>query len=98
VTDEELVETRQYLVGVFPYTVQTTGEVAGRLEDLAVYDLPADYYDDYPAVLGRITRDEVHAAAQRHLDPEHLVIVAVGPADELHAQLEPFGPITVHEA
>ena len=41
----ELAETAGYIVGVFPYSLQTVGDVARRLETLAVFGLPDDYYD-----------------------------------------------------
>ena len=94
---EELEETRDYLIGVFPYTLQTIGDLARRLEALAVFDLPLDFYDSYPAVLADIDRDALLAAAREHLRPDQMVIVAVGTADELRPQLEGFGPVTVHQ-
>ena len=48
VEPEELAETRGYLVGVFPYSLQTVGDVTRRLETLTVFGLPDDYYDALP--------------------------------------------------
>ncbi|MEM7582998.1 MAG: pitrilysin family protein [Acidobacteriota bacterium] len=97
VSVEELRETQDYLVGVFPYTLQTISDIAKRLEAIAIFDLPSDYYEHYPAVLGDISREEVLAAAQRHFDPDHLAIIAVGSAEDLRPQLESFGPVLVHQ-
>ncbi len=91
VGEDELAETRNYLFGVFPYTVQTIGDLLKRLETLAIYDLPDDYFDRYLAHLATVTRDEVLAVAERHLDPDHIGIVAVGPATTLAPQLEALG-------
>ena len=33
--------------------------------------------------------------ARRHLDPERIAVVAVGPAEILEPQLEGVGPVTV---
>ncbi len=97
VTADELEETQDYLVGVFPYTLQTIGDLAKRLEAIAVFDLPLDYYDSYPAELYDVRREDLLSAAREHLHPDRLVIVAVGPADELRPGLEVFGPVTVHQ-
>ena len=94
---DELTETQDYLVGVFPYTLQTIGDLAKRLEAIAVFDLPLDYYDSYPGSLYDIRRDDLLETARRRLHPERLVIVAVGPAEDLSPQLEGFGPVTVHQ-
>jgi predicted Zn-dependent peptidase len=89
-------ETVSYMMGVYPYTLQTIGDVAKRLEVLAVYGLPDDHYDGYAERLAAATREQLLAAAQRHLDPERIAIVAVGPAEELVPQLEGLGEVTVH--
>ena len=96
VTEEELRETQDFLVGVFPYTLQTVGDLAKRLEQIAVFDLGDDYYEHYPQELGRITREEVFQAGRRHLRPDRLAIVAVGPAAELEPQFADLGPVKVH--
>ncbi len=94
---DELRETQDYLVGVFPYTLQTLGDLVRRLEALAVFALPLDYYDSYPAVLYDLDQDALLEVARRHLHPDRLVIVAVGPGEALVPQLETFGPVTVHQ-
>ncbi|HVT59620.1 MAG TPA: pitrilysin family protein [Thermoanaerobaculia bacterium] len=92
---EEMEETRSYILGVFPYTLQTVGDLAKRLEDLAVYGLPDDYFNRYLACVAALSREEVLELARRHLDPDHAAIVAVGPADLLRPQLEALGELTV---
>jgi zinc protease len=92
----ELEETRSYLLGVFPYYLQSIDDLAKRLEDLAVYGLPDDHYDRYFERVNAVTRESILAAARRHLDPDHLAIVAVGPGEVLEAQLEALGPVVVH--
>jgi zinc protease len=91
----EMEETRSYITGIFPYTFQMISDVAKRLETIAMYGLPDDYYQQYLERLAVMTREEVLEAARRHLDPEHAVVVAVGPAETLTAQLEGLGPVTV---
>lgn len=92
---QELEETRSYVVGVFPYTFQTIGEVAKRLETLAVHGLPDDYYDRYLEQLASLTREDLLEVARRHIHPDHIAVVAVGPADALVPQLEGMGEIKV---
>jgi zinc protease len=95
VTDEELRDAQQFLIGVFPYTVETVGDLAQRLEDLVVYDLPDDHFNGHADRLGAVTTAGVHKAAQQHLHPEDATIVAVGPAKILEPQLAAFGAVEV---
>jgi len=98
VTREEMEETRSYMLGVFPYTVQGMGDVARRLADIAVYGLPDDYYERYLRTIASLSRTDLQEAARRHLDPDRLALVAVGPADPLRRQLEGLGEIVVRSA
>ncbi len=97
ISRQELEETRDYLIGVFPYTLQTISDLAKRLEAIAIFDLPEDYYDIFPANLAKVSEDQILDAARQYFDPDHLVIVAVGSAEELTPQLETFGPVHVHQ-
>lgn len=95
VSAAELEGICNYLIGVFPYTVQTIDDVARRLEVLAVYGLPDDYFQTYLEQVRAVTADEVLALARRHLQSDRLAIVAVGPAETLEPQLAGLGPVTV---
>lgn len=98
VTREEMEETRSYMLGVFPYTVQGMSDVARRLADIAVYGLPDDYYERYLRTIAALSRADLQEAARRHLDPARLAIVAVGPADPLRRQLDGLGEVAVRSA
>jgi zinc protease len=95
VEPEEMDETLSYIVGVFPYTLQTVGDLAKRLETIAVYGLPDDYYSRYQEMILAVTREKLLEVAQRHLDPDRIAVVAVGPAAELEPQFEGLGTVTV---
>jgi zinc protease len=91
----EITETCGYIVGVFPYSLQTVGDLTRRLETLAVFGLPDDYFDHYLEKIAAVTREDIQEVARRHIDPERLAIVAVGPAEILEPQFEGIGPVTV---
>jgi zinc protease len=96
VEPSELEETLSYMIGVYPYTLQTVGDVAKRLEILSVYGLPDDHYDTYLERLAAVTREDLLKGAREHLHPDRIAVVAVGPADVLVPQLEGIGEVTVH--
>lgn len=96
VTPQELQDSCDYLTGVFPYTVQTIGDLLKRLEALAVFELGHNYYETFPKSLKDIRREELLETAREHFRPDRLAIVAVGPAAELESQLDGLGPVTVH--
>jgi len=87
----ELDETRNYLLGVFPYGLQTVEGLSARLDEIALYDLPLDTPARYLAEIGGIRPGEIQRLAQSHLWPERALVVAVGPAEELMRQLQELG-------
>lgn len=95
VEEEDLRGSQDFLVGVFPTTLQTVDDIAKRLEDLVVFGLGDDYFLHYPEVLRHVSREEVREAARRYLHPEHIAIVVVGEAAALVPQLQDVGPVEV---
>lgn len=98
VEHHELEDSRNYILGAFPYTVQTISGVASRLDELAVYGLPDDYYAKMPERLLALSRDDVLRAARAHLDPERLLVVAVGPREPLEESFAGLGELRVATA
>lgn len=95
VSETELLESQRYLVGVFPYTMQTINDLLKRLKSVAIFGLGDDFYESYPGLLMDIDRQTLLEMAQNHFQPDHLAVVAVGPAEELLPQLEGVGPVSV---
>ena len=96
VEDRELDDTRNYLMGVFPATVQTASEIAGRLIDMEVYGLAEDYFDRYRENIAAVSKDDVVSVANRYIDPDRLYIVVVGNARQIREPLGTLG-IPIHE-
>ena len=94
----ELDDARSYMVGVFPYTLQTIQGLSSRLQTLAVFDLDRDEYDRWPERVRATSAEDVLQVSRRHLLPQRLTITAVGPADELLPQLEGLGTTEVQAA
>lgn len=90
VDDRELDDTKSYLMGVFPATVQTASDVASRLVDMELYGLPEDYFDRYRENIAAVTKDDVVRVANKYLDPDRTLIVIVGNAKQIR---EPLGTL-----
>jgi zinc protease len=88
VTDAELTDARNYLAGTFPLRLQTTDGTASRLAELALFDLPRDYFDTYRERILQVDAAQAQAAAQRHLRPDEAAVVVVGDGDHLREALQ----------
>lgn len=99
-TEAELAAVRDYIAGVFPLRLETTGQVASRVAELLIYDLPDDAWTRYREEIRGVEVETAHRAFARAVDPGALTVVVVGDADRVRAPLEELGlgPVTVHEA
>ena len=91
VTRAELDAARDYLIGVFPLRFETPGAVVAALGGLFVHGLPDDELARYRHEVEAVTVEAVQKAAQDHIHPERLAIVAVGDADAVGSGLESAG-------
>ncbi|HEX7831893.1 MAG TPA: pitrilysin family protein [Thermoanaerobaculia bacterium] len=96
IEDIELDDTKSYLIGVFPATVQTSSDIASRLVDMELYGLPEDYFDHYRENIANVTKDDIVRVARKYLDPDRVLIVIVGNAKEIREPLGTLG-FPLHE-
>jgi zinc protease len=80
-TDQELLESKQYLIGSLPRTLETNAGIAAFLQTAEFFGLGLDYDVRVPGLLQAVTRDEVHEAARRAVDPSKATVVVAGPYD-----------------
>jgi len=78
-TDQELTESRQYLIGSMPRRLETNAGIANFLQMVEFFDLGMDYDVRVPELLTKVTREDVHAAARAILDPSRAAVVIAGP-------------------
>jgi zinc protease len=78
-TEKEVQESRQYLIGSMPRTLETNIGIATFLQTVEFFQLGLDYDLRVPELLGAVTRDAAQEAARRTLDPSRAVIAVAGP-------------------
>jgi len=78
-TEKEMAESRQYLIGSMPRTLETNLGIANYLQTEEFFQLGLDYDLRVPDLLNAVTRDAVVAAARRTLIPSRATIVIAGP-------------------
>ena len=74
----------------YPRNFETAEQVARAAAQMALHDLPEDYYTTFvPRVLA-IDEHTVTQAAARHLDVSRLLTVIVGDRDRIGSALAPL--------
>ncbi len=97
VTAQELVEAQSYYTGHFPLGLETPRALCRRVLSLDLYDLGLDYLKFYCERIRRVTLEAARQAARRHLKPEALVTLVVGPAARCREDLARLGPVELLE-
>ena len=80
-TEQELAESKQYLIGSLPRTLETNASIAAFLQSAEFFGLGLDYDVRMPGLLQAVTRDQVHEAARLAVDPSKATVVVAGPYD-----------------
>ncbi len=78
VTDKELSETKNEIIGAFPARFATAGQLASQMAALAVYDLPPSELDKFTAKIAAVDKAQVRQMARKYFRPDNLLIVVVG--------------------
>jgi zinc protease len=88
ITRAELELGRASLTRGYPRSFETADQIVRGAAQLALYDLPDDYFSTFiPKVLS-LGEAEVTAAAFKHIDPSRLLTVVVGDREKLLTSLK----------
>jgi zinc protease len=78
---EEVEDAKQYLLGSLPFQFTTGDRIAAQLLEVERLGLGLGYLDDYRKAVAAVTPEDVQAVAKKHIDPDHMVLVAAGAID-----------------
>ncbi len=81
VSPQELETARSFLTGNFVFEFQSNENVAHFLLEAELFGLGTDYLEQYPKIIGSITREKVNQVARKHLDTVNCTTVVVGPRE-----------------
>jgi zinc protease len=98
VTPEELAMVKEFLIGSFPLQIETPNQIASKVIDLELYDLPRDFYDTFNDHVEMVTAQDLLHVAQKYLHPDQVAIVVSGDSKEIAPKLQKFGPVDVMNA
>jgi zinc protease len=93
VTAQELAEAQSYYVGHFPLGLETPRGIGSRVVSMDLYNLGWDYLQRYRERISEVTLDAAREAARKHLQPDSLVTLVVGPAAQCAKDLEALGTL-----
>ncbi len=92
---DELELAKNNLTLSLPRKFETPSQVSRRMIIQLFYGLEQDYWERYRERVEAVTRDDVAEVAERYLDPDRMVRVAVADGAEVREDLEGLGQLEV---
>lgn len=81
-TDDELTAAKRNIIGSFPLRIDSNRKIHGYLALIGFYRLPLTYLEDFTKNIEGVTIAQIKRAFVRHVDPDRMVTVVVGPEAE----------------
>ncbi|GFE62183.1 pitrilysin family protein [Geobacter sp. AOG2] len=93
VSDQELKAAKEYIINSFMFGFTSPASIVTQRARLEFYGYPSGYLEGYRDNIARVTKEDVLAAARRHLKPEAFKLVVVGDAAKFDKPLTAFGAV-----
>jgi len=90
-SDSELALAKTSLTRGYPRNFETGQQIARSVAQLALFDLPDAYFEDFVPKVQAVTPADVSSAASRYLDPQNAVTLIVGDNAVVHDSLLTLG-------
>jgi predicted Zn-dependent peptidase len=97
-TDEELENSRSYILGSFVREREIPQQIARDLWLIESQQLGADYLERLLATIAQTQRPDCERLVQNTIETDKLIVVVVGEAEKLKDPLEQIAPVTVIHA
>ena len=93
--DEEFHKAKNYVALGFPAEFETTGDMARKLEELVVYNLPEDTFTKFVTAVTSVTAADLQRLAARYIQPDKMAVVVVGDRKAIEASIRQLnlGPV-----
>ena len=85
-SEAQLKAAKHYYIDGLALRIDSNAKLLGYLSAIGFYELPLSYIDDYPAIIGSVTAEQVRAAFASHVKEGQLATVIVGSSDKPAAE------------
>ncbi len=95
VEKEELDKSKRYLLGLFPFDLETNGDLTSWLTELAFFGLGSDFIENYGDETGRVSPEDVQRVAGSYFHTDDCMILLLTNYEGVKDQLDGLGKIEV---
>jgi zinc protease len=94
VTEQELQGAKDIVLNELIFALSSEREVLARKMRYEFLGYPQDFLETYQRRIKELTAHDLLDAARRHIHPEQIAVIIVGPREEFDAPLETLGEVT----
>jgi zinc protease len=92
---DQLKSSQSYILGQFPPTIETNGQIAARLADMLFYGLGPEDVNEYAERVSKVDAAAVRSTiAQSFPQPDDVVLVLIGDAAKIRDAVRKYGTVT----
>jgi predicted Zn-dependent peptidase len=92
---DQLQSSQNYMLGQFPPTIETNGQIAARLAEILFYGLGPEDVNEYAQRVSAVDAAAVRGTIERNFpQPDGLVLVLIGDAAKIRDAVKKYGPVT----
>jgi zinc protease len=97
VTAEDVSRTKNEMSGSFARSLESPSTIANFALNVARYNLPKDYYQNYLKNLATVDNALVQTMANKYVQPGNVHIIIVGNAKQIAKGLEKYGEVKYYD-
>jgi len=86
---------KNYLNGSQALRLETSDQIAGFVKNIAIYNLPENYYQELPDKIRAISSEHLNELAKQYFPPNGLNIVVCGDSKVIAEGLKKFGDVKI---
>jgi predicted Zn-dependent peptidase len=92
---DQLKSSQSYILGQFPPTIETNGQIAARLADMLFYGLGPEDVNEYAERVMKVDSVAVRSTIEKSFpQPENVALVLIGDAAKIRNAVTKYGPVT----
>jgi predicted Zn-dependent peptidase len=90
VSEEELKSVKNYILGQFPPTIETSGQLANLMGELEYYGLDEREINDFTTKINAMTVADAQRVIKQYYPLDNLVFVLIGKASEIGESMKKY--------
>jgi hypothetical protein len=97
VSEDDLKNAKDYLIGNFPIQIETPSQIAGRVARNKLLGFDRTHLEGYRDRLDAVTVDDVNRVMNTYMDPANAYVVLVGDANEVMDKVSVVADVALHD-